>query len=55
MHWDWYERTFKDQLPTHILPNKKKLTHIKKVVAANDNFLNKRNSVYQMMLINTEY
>jgi len=29
--------------------------NIKKVIAGDANFLNKRNSVYQMMLINTEY
>jgi len=54
MHWDWCEETFKDQLQTH-MPNKKKLRHIKKLIAGNANLLNKRNSVYQMMLINTEY
>jgi len=37
------------------MPNKKKVMNIKKVIAGDANFLNKRNSVYQMMLINTEY
>jgi len=55
MHWDWCEETFKDQLQTHMPNKKKKLRHIKKLIAGNANLLNKRNSVYQMMLINTEY
>jgi hypothetical protein len=38
------------------MPNKKtNLRHIKKVIAANANLLNKRNGFYQLMLINTEY
>jgi len=39
----------------HICQIKKKLRHIKKLIAGNANLLNKRNSVYKMMLINTEY